>query len=534
MKRSGAGYFLFLFTVYFAGGLFLASISKYIGLDETVKRFFARMASPTAGHFYYPSSPSMPRDGITVFSLDDRDLGAYKISYPAPYGFHANRLKNIAAYRPRAIFIDFWFVDERDDQQVGELADALCSIRSSGVRVYLGSISYLGSQFGIRSVLRDLMTRQTWVASENSRQACATEVSVAKQTDNLDRLTWEYAMFSPAQAAGQQGLPTAAAQIYRDLYPGRLSVEQTEKLALVWGTDPHPLNEEWMRDPNTGAAYCRSAWHRVEALPVPGVIKQGLANDLDKPLCPYHLVLPLRALRELNRENHPWQTSLEEVITDKVIFYGSSLQSVDDLVYSPVHGRLPGVLMHAMALDNLMDAGAAYPKASEFDLMRLNSLGTLFPLGAVAFLSLFAASRRFLLFNPTVASRTLPRVIRTRLFEKYTLKARLASAASRGGRMQLTGRAGGHGLAVKPLFRGLGRKLKKFLFKTLYSLALLLVVAWVGAQLHLGPLTWIEFALLPLMFDFLKTGQTWIEHLEDVLFEFQPIRPPRPVEGEAA
>jgi hypothetical protein len=69
-------------------------------------------------------------------------------------------------------------------------------------------------------------------------------------------------------------------------------------------------------------------------------------------------------------------------LRDKVVLVGANLIGLDDSVESPVHGRLPGVYLHAMAVDNLMGYGSAHPKPP-FDEFLTSLL-----IGAVAALSL--------------------------------------------------------------------------------------------------------------------------------------------------
>ncbi len=40
--------------------------------------------------------------------------------------------------------------------------------------------------------------------------------------------------------------------------------------------------------------------------------------------------------------------------TNRVIFYGGALQGAQDKIYTPVNDLLPGVFVHAMAMDNLI------------------------------------------------------------------------------------------------------------------------------------------------------------------------------------
>ena len=63
----------------------------------------------------------------TVVLFREENLRLLGISYPVPYGIHAQVLEAIASYGPRAIFVDFAFIDDRPGED--ELKGALCALK---------------------------------------------------------------------------------------------------------------------------------------------------------------------------------------------------------------------------------------------------------------------------------------------------------------------------------------------------------------------------------------------------------------------
>ena len=51
---------------------------------------------------------------------------------------------------------------------------------------------------------------------------------------------------------------------------------------------------------------------------------------------------------------------VQRLLKDKLVLVGGHFRASNDWVDSPVHGQLPGVHYHAMALDNLMEDGPDY------------------------------------------------------------------------------------------------------------------------------------------------------------------------------
>src|SRR5215472_8943968 len=70
-------------------------------------------------------------------------------------------------------------------------------------------------------------------------------------------------------------------------------------------------------------------------------------NAVKSP-CPYNAVIPVVSLEAGNDDDIP------KLIENRVVFYGGALQGAQDKVYTPVNDLLPGVFVHAMAMDNLI------------------------------------------------------------------------------------------------------------------------------------------------------------------------------------
>jgi hypothetical protein len=65
--------------------------------------------------------------------------------------------------------------------------------------------------------------------------------------------------------------------------------------------------------------------------------------------CPYNAQIPVVSL--MAGSDDP---DLPNLIKNRVVFYGGSLEGAQDKTYTPVNGLLPSVFVHAMALDNLV------------------------------------------------------------------------------------------------------------------------------------------------------------------------------------
>lgn len=57
---------------------------------------------------------------------------------------------------------------------------------------------------------------------------------------------------------------------------------------------------------------------------------------------------------------------IQEILENSVVFYGVGLDVGADVIYTPTHGALPGVIFHSMAFDNLLKFGANYYRRHAF------------------------------------------------------------------------------------------------------------------------------------------------------------------------
>ncbi len=80
--------------------------------------------------------------------------------------------------------------------------------------------------------------------------------------------------------------------------------------------------------------------------------------------CPAVTVVPLSVLETASAED------LTELFTGKAVLIGANLSGIPDAVASQVHGQIPGVVWHAMALDNLIALGSGYLADRHEDLQR--------------------------------------------------------------------------------------------------------------------------------------------------------------------
>lgn len=293
------------------------------GLSSHLNPWSQAVINAAVKHFY-------PKDGqkdITVLLFREDNLASLDTHYPVPYQRHADIIEALASYAPRAVFIDFAFVDNRDDQRIRELSAALCTLRdaSRSTAVYLAAPVLADGSLDIAPELLD----------------CATPV-----TPEMDAKSGESGVLTYLHGrAGKDGhfVPSAAFAMAREQIgpPGK----DSGKLEIVWGKGVAPLNLKWMD--------CREKedWDLIR-----DVLSESPAGS--KLPCPYHRTISVSHL--LNSAGDP---DIEQALTGRTVFYGAGFRFTGDRVESPVYGEMPGVYLHAMAYDNLLSLGDAYKRA---------------------------------------------------------------------------------------------------------------------------------------------------------------------------
>ncbi len=196
-----------------------------------------------------------------------------------------------------------------------------------------------------------------------------------------------------------------------------------DAMMLRWSDLTTGLNKSYVKD---GRKVCqqyeegffyevgRSVLYFLNAI----VSGRNVFNERNvRNLCPYHDTLSAkdlinRAISAKKDSNYDTQEycnriddqlgdpTLEERLCGKVVFIGMNLIGLNDFTQSPVHGQTLGVILHAMALDNLLTFGSDYVKVS--DPLFLNfEVGDVFEIIAlVIFLSVEVIFLQFLFEQP--------------------------------------------------------------------------------------------------------------------------------------
>lgn len=316
--------------------------------DMAITRYLARLQTPLTATFYAPQA----RDQISIFLYDASLLEQESLAWPIPYGEHALWLQKAAGdgdptLRPKALFVDITFGQERNDPSIVELREALCTIQLDWkVPVFLAALP--DERTGQLRLRPDLQ------GAKRDGRPCFTLVGVDYEPDPVDGLAWTYSLIKqvghslfgdnlPEQHSTPSAYRSAALAIAQDA--AKLNIEVLpDPLALQWGIES---SHTWGAAASANASPCKPGTNDQLAklmAPISGLI--GLHDP--RPICPYHGSLSVGDLNQMSEQ------ALRAALKDQYVLVGAKVQGYNDWVDTPIHGSIPGIHAHAMALDNLL------------------------------------------------------------------------------------------------------------------------------------------------------------------------------------
>lgn len=354
---------------------FLVNWLEPFGLGNASRAQSMRTSARAMAPFY----SSEAQDRIAVVLIDDTTLHHTGMGWPPRYSDYEDLLRRVLAHQPRAVYLDVLLVDERHYDESLEPAragiDALVRnsrrIDEAGggpVPVFFGvgtpgQTSIFSAPGGVRDVI---------MAWEGVGENYPLRVTCER--------TNKMALGSGCEAAGAgPGAATVALALYQEACPEASSPGCREAASsFPVAAEQVPVAVQWgwrspLEDDGSLAYACHDLQDRNRGADPPGWrTRTAIAGRL--------LWDSLRSGRDPDIENrtrndcvYPFTVFAEQLsdarllfdgdeprplLQDRVVFIGTHLFGLDDRVRTPVNQRVPGVYLHAMALDNLMTWGS--------------------------------------------------------------------------------------------------------------------------------------------------------------------------------
>lgn len=281
-----------------------------IGVDYLLPSFISQLLYPARG-----------QEEISVLLLTDQSVDRiFSGKWPIGYDAHGRILKALSRYNPKAIVIDFlWLNSQKSGADY--VFRNLQRLKQKKIPVYL-----------------TVGDPNEWAASWPELQGLVIPVSPHITMDPTDFVARNYAI-SP------EGLPRPAVKVYRDLYDSKFSPPGAPDMQIFWGVNENPWNSAWMDEGDRPD----NMWH---------IMTKGLSLKYTPP---YTTTVLVRDLLNPTAENEEMaHEDLTNHLAGKVVFYGAQVTGSTDIIYTPRRQLQAGVYYHSMALDNLITLNGNY------------------------------------------------------------------------------------------------------------------------------------------------------------------------------
>jgi hypothetical protein len=333
--------------------------------EETVMRMSAA---------FYPPLLSQPSQ-VTVVLLDRDFVGRHDgDAWPVSYDVQGQLLDKIVSEAPAAVFVDLLYTDAHQEASAPGVdrdvpMNLLSRVENTQIPFYLASTAENGAPCRLHGS-RD--GDGAWIDKGRILP------SIRRDIDNLTRggfalIEWsgcpdEY----PLYAVDEPTTHSPAYALYRAVECSRRSREQqcldnwpdgqyAEPMKIRWGAfTPLTQNPFYAKDVcqfDSAVSGLGSAWRRIAVLGREWLSATvGDRNSHVRLRCPSVNVIPASAFFVEPRND----AALKEIIENKFILVGADIAGSSDIASTPVHGQVAGVIVHAMALDNLLRLNTDY------------------------------------------------------------------------------------------------------------------------------------------------------------------------------
>lgn len=351
---------LLLFIAWFAP-LYLLDKADPFGLSKQVHGYSERLVQKVTAPFY----GSAAQDKIAVVLIDQDSLAARGESWPPRYVYYEEVVRRIAKQKPAAIFLDVLVEDKRAyDDSLAVARQALGdTLSKTGVPLYLATLDTKNNSV-FTGVPGTQTTLSGWRGYADDYPLAIgpghfygehdSQLEAEEQCDSTQHRT---AAFQLYQTLCEQGMQSGCA-----VHP-EAEERFCNAMVVQWGRTVSKVvpERQLIAESQCSATEQTLSVRFGESLrafwaSLTSGFDESSLKRLRQP-CPYTVTV---------REEDLSSEKVRGVLAGRVVMIGLSLPGIHDIVDSPVHGQIPGVYLHAMALDNLLTWNANYyPREEE-------------------------------------------------------------------------------------------------------------------------------------------------------------------------
>jgi hypothetical protein len=348
-------------------------------------------------------APSYRPSGlVTAIVIDDEFISRRQSGWPLRYGEQGRLMRAVLAAKPDVLLIDLVYPHRHGTAPSPALADEAHQLldpilKAGDTPIVFTAMAQTPEQLAragrpsIDFCRKELRPGPDTLLDTDSVQPQLREL-LASQNPNMpgSRVRQAYIRWSgcgdryPLLLDGNPNTITpafAAFRAYCERHPRRAQCKTNDPAdflqpmivrsgAFPPATQAFAYDESTCQKPGRSLTGEVSLWRRARAtvqqlsLGIFKDLRTDPNHELSLP-CPAVTVVPLSTLETATPEE--WR----ELLEGKAVLIGAHLSGYRDIVNAPVHGQIPGVLWHAMALDNLLSLGSGYLADRHKDMQRI-------------------------------------------------------------------------------------------------------------------------------------------------------------------
>lgn len=336
------GYFFALLLTFTVVDFFKVKDSAEGSSYDHFNRYFANaypdcMSGDLECLFSWSNGSNEPdKQEVSVVLWTDSVLEKEGMSWPLDWEEHAYILGEFLKHGPKAVVVDLFFIDDPEERGGDTaFAEVICDYEEEQeARLYLVKPP------GIPNTMNDSL-------NSSIKGMCGLDLKGEGAGEFVKLVDASLSDDVPSRAYPNECQKSLAVEVYRDEVD-RDMIENTRcgdgDFHMFWG-----IGE---RNYHTGI----ECDEKDDYFPdhIGGVLWKIVSDILqvekgNNSLCPYIRTI-LASGSEHDEEN------FRRYVEDKFVFYGADIHGAGDIYELPIQNghRLPGVYMHAMALDNLL------------------------------------------------------------------------------------------------------------------------------------------------------------------------------------
>jgi len=270
---------------------------------------------------------------ITVILIDDTYLSTEKTRWPLPFAEQSRLVRRILRYKPEALFIDLLYTHDR-----------------KGHGDNFASLQNILDNAGRRTPIFIPKPETTELPPEALFKV---NRPVVVQWEGEDH--YYPRKYYQGSADDGESLSTPATALF-DIYCQNNACDERalsseEPIYLQWGATPHPKQSEFTAVGDN----CRDISGALSKL---GNLAEIIRREIFwkvtgdwQQSCPHTRTI---MAQQLSANSETARLLFTEALAGKTVLLGALIQGARDEVITPVNGKIAGVYLHAMALDNLI------------------------------------------------------------------------------------------------------------------------------------------------------------------------------------